>query len=433
MSDSVNIHYLSTEARRALQEALLAKTLRYVAQHSPFYKKLFADQQITFAALENADALRLIPPTTKDMLQRSNWDFLCVAKTDIAEYMATSGTLGAPVTIALTKNDLERLAYNEAQSFALMNIAAEDTVQLMLTLDRQFMAGIAYYSGSQKRQAAVVRTGPGLPELQLEVMQRLKSTVLVAVPSFLLKFIKFAKDKNIDLQRLSVKKVLAIGESIRMDNLSENTLLKRILKDWPIEIFGTYASTEMQSAFTECTAHQGGHLQPELLFVEMLDDEGKAVPEGEIGEITITTLGVEGMPLLRYRTGDLARLYTNPCSCGRSSPRLGPILGRKQQMIKYKGTSIYPPAIMEILNALPFIQEYVVEVAHDELLQDELLIHIYTEMSEVDCNEQLKPLLKAGLRVVPKIRHCSLSDIQKMQFPAASRKQIKFMDRRSAQ
>lgn len=424
------MEYAAILEQEAFQLNQLKALLAYVTQYSPFYQRLFAEHDIQADKILSLGDFAQIPTTSKEDIQQYNWDFLCVAKSEIAEYTATSGTLGSPVTIALTSGDLERLAYNEYCSFKVMGLQEQDIVQLMLTLDKQFMAGMAYYKGAQQSKAAVVRTGPGLPQMQLEVIQRLQSTVLVAVPSFLVKMIHFAQEHHIDLDSLSPRKVLAIGESVRTEDLQDNILLQRIQKDWNIELFGTYAATEMQTAFTECSAHKGGHLNPELLYVELLDEAGTPVTPGTIGEVTISTLGVEGMPLIRYRTGDLCIAYTDSCSCGRTSMRLGPVLGRKQQMIKYKGTSIYPPALFELLNGLDFIGEYVVELRLDDTGQDDLFIHLYCSSEEELALSILKPKLQSRLRVIPKINICDLETITRMQFPNGSRKQIKFFDHR---
>src|SRR5690606_32405741 len=130
-------------------------------------------------------------------------------------------------------------------------------------------------------------------------------------------------------------------------------------------------------------------------------DHDNPAQDGEYGEVTVTTLGVTGMPLLRYRTGDICALYSEPCSCGRHSRRLSPVLGRKQQMIKYKGTTLYPPAVFDILNNIPLVKEYVVEVFTGELGTDELKLHIYSEVPVDDCERHIKPALQSRLRVVP--------------------------------
>jgi phenylacetate-CoA ligase len=413
------------------QEQRLQELIAYTAGHSPFYQELFARHRIDIAAIRTLEHLPLIPPTTKEDLQRRNDDFLCTGRNKIAEYMSTSGTLGSPVTIALTQNDLDRLAYNEYSSFLCADGSAGDIYQLMLTLDRQFMAGIAYYSGIRKLGAGVIRVGPGVPALQWETIRRLQPTVLVAVPSFLLKLIQYAKDYRIDLDRSSVKAAICIGENIRHTDFSLNILGRKITDAWKIQLYSTYASTEMQTAFTECREGRGGHLQPELLIVELLDDNDRVVGPGIPGEVTITTLGVEGMPLLRYKTGDISTWSDQPCSCGRTSLRLSPLIGRKQQMIKFKGTTLYPPALFDLLNEMEEVADFVVEVYSNEVGLDEILLHLLPAAGNEDADHRIRAYLQARLRVSPHVAYVTAEQLQKMQFPEAVRKAIKFIDRRN--
>jgi len=306
--------YESLHEQESYQSAALAETVHYLAAHSPFYQRLFKEFEVDPASVKSLEDLRDLPLTSKSDMQQYNWDFLCVPKTSVQEYMATSGTMGKPVTIALTENDLQRLAYNEHQSFLCANGKPEDVYQLMLTLDRQFMAGMAYYSGIRKMGAALVRTGPGLPGLQWETIERLGTNTLVTVPSFLLKMIEWAQEHQVDLKNTPVEKAVCIGESLRNADGRLNALGTKIHAQWPLKLYGTYAATEMQTAFTDCTAGNGGHHQPDLVIVEILDDDGQPLPDGIFGEVTITTLGVEGMPLLRYRTGDVCALYNDVSS-----------------------------------------------------------------------------------------------------------------------
>ena len=414
-----------------LQERKLQELLAYAARSSPFYREWFARHHIDITSIRTIDDLSIIPPTTKEDLQRRNDDFLCVGRDRIAEYTTTSGTLGSPVTIALTHNDLDRLADNEYHSFLCADGSAGDIYQLMLTLDRQFMAGIAYYSGIRKLGAGVIRLGPGVPALQWQTISRLKPTVLVAVPSFMLKLISYARENHIDLNRSSVKKAICIGENIRHPDFSLNILGKKIAEAWDIRLYSTYASTEMQTAFTECGEGKGGHLQPELLIVELLDDNDRKVGPGIPGEVTITTLGIEGMPLIRYKTGDICTYSDQPCACGRTSLRLSPIIGRKQQMIKFKGTTLYPPALFELLNEMEEVLDFVVEVYSNEVGLDEILLHLVPATRSEECDHRIRAYLQARLRVSPHIVYTDATDMQKMQFPEAGRKAIKFLDRRS--
>jgi phenylacetate-CoA ligase len=413
-----------------IQQQKLQQLLVYINEHSPFYRELFAKHQIDIHLVKTLADLSSLPLTTKEDLQQHNNDFLCVDPKQIIEYTSTSGTLGNPVTIALTENDLQRLTQNEYNSFICADGSADDSYQLMLTLDRQFMAGMAYYMGLRKLGSGIIRLGPGVPSLQLETILRLKPTAIVAVPSFILKLIKYAKENGIDLNDSSVKKAICIGENIRNTDFSYNILGKKITEAWDIQLYSTYASTEMQTAFTECHEGRGGHLQEELLIVELLDEYNQQVLPNTPGEVTITTLGIEGMPLLRYKTGDICMYYDEPCACGRTSIRLSSIIGRKKQMIKYKGTTLYPPALFDLLNEMEEVLDYVVDVYSNDIGMDEVLIHILPMDDSKACDNRIRAYLQARLRVSPHVNYCTPEQIQKMQVQEASRKVIKFIDRR---
>ena len=384
------------ESSKILEQ--VGKTIRYAVNHAPFYQRHFSKNALGPLSWE---AFKALPFTTKEDLSQNNRDFLCVASHQVAEYVTTSGTSGKPVTIYLTKKDLVRLAKNEKESFELTGAKAGDLFQLMTTIDKQFKAGLAYYLGVQELNAGMIRIGPGVPALQWNSILENKPTILIAVPSFLVNLIDYAKQNGIDINQTSVRAAICIGEPIREDDLSENVLAKRIHADWNIELFSTYASTEMGAAFTECTAHQGGHLNQDLIYLEVLDEEGKEVPHGEKGEIVITTLGTEGTPLIRYKTGDVARIYREACRCGRISPRIGPILGRKNQMIKFKGTTIFPPSIYEIFDSRSEVACYKIEVAKDYLGHDTITILLENRIEHHPVMNQIIEDCKAKLRVVP--------------------------------
>jgi phenylacetate-CoA ligase len=413
-----------------MQEEKLQQLVAYLNTYSPFYKELFAVHNIDVAAVKTLNDLKKIPLTSKEHLQQRNNDFLCVDKNKIIEYSSTSGTLGSPVTIALTENDLDRLAYNEYASFTCAGGTPDDIYQLMLTLDRQFMAGMAYYSGIRKIGAGIIRLGPGVPSLQWDTILRLQPTAIVAVPSFIVKLIQFAQEHNIDINKTPVKKAICIGENIRNTDFSLNILGKKITDAWDIKLYSTYASTEMQTAFTECSECRGGHMQPELIILEMLDENDMPVAAGQPGEVTITTLGVEGMPLLRYKTGDICMYYDEPCACGRTSTRLSPVVGRKKQMIKYKGTTLYPPALFDMLNEMEDVLDFVAEVYSNEMGTDEVLLHILPAHLSDECDRKIRANLQARLRVSPHVKYITKEEIQKIQMPEAGRKIIKFIDRR---
>ena len=425
------LHYRSAEEIRSFQEARLHEAIDYAYTNSAFYRELFDSCKIRPADIRTIEDLRRLPVTTKQDLQLRNKDFLCVDSSQIVDYVTTSGTLGEPVVFALTENDLDRLGYNELSSFTMAGCSRNDIMQLMTTIDRRFMAGLAYWLGARALGMGVIRVGNGIPELQWNTINSIHPTVCMCVPSFLMKLIAFAEENGIDYRSCSLRKALCIGEALRQPDGNLTTLGSRIHEKWPeLELYSTYASTEMQASFTECSCHCGNHVPADLIIVEFLDDEGNPVAEGESGEVTITTLGVEGMPLVRFRTGDICIHYDSPCACGRNSTRLSSVIGRKGQMIKFKGTTLYPPALFDILDNIPEVKSYVVEVYTNSLGTDQVQIKLASDNHSESFVKQIKDIFRSKVRVAPDVVFEAPEIIAKMQMPPMSRKVVKFFDLR---
>jgi phenylacetate-CoA ligase len=412
------------------QEKKLQVLLEYLHAKSPYYSRMFQKERIDIGKIKLLADLQHLPVTTKENLQTCNDDFFCVDKSKIVDYMTTSGTLSDPTVFAVTDHDLERLAYNEAISFTCAGGKSAEIYQLMTTIDKRFMAGLAYFLGIRKMGASIVRVGNGIPELQWDTIQRIKPDAIICVPSFIPKIIQYAVEHNIDYRNTSVKKAVCIGENIRQDGFALNLLGQKIKDHWDIELYSTYASTEMNTTFCECEAGQGGHHHPELIICELLDENNHPVQRGEAGELTISTLGVEGMPLLRFKTGDICRFHYEPCSCGRATMRISPIFGRKNQMIKLKGTTLYPASIFEVLDNIDYVENYLVEVHSNEVGMDEVTVIIGSCIQGEEVIKKLKDHFRAKLRVAPKVKFGNIDEIRKIQFPEMKRKPVKFIDKR---
>lgn len=424
------IEQASTAEIEKLQVDKLRETLLYVQQHSAFYKQTFATAGFDPDQLASLKDLQQLPTVDKDLLQQRFDDFVCVPRQKVIEYAATSGTMGEPVTFPLTENDLQRLTYNEAISLVGAGVKSDDVVQLMTTIDRRFMAGLAYFMGLRELGCGIIRVGSGVPQMQLDTILKLKPTVLFAVPSFILRLVELALQQGIDLNQTSVRLIVCIGEAVRTEDFSLNTLGTKITTAWNVQLASTYASTEMATAFTECCCGQGGHHHPELIVCEFLDDNDQSVREGEIGELVITTLGVEGLPLVRFRTGDLVQFHGGLCACGRNTLRLGPIVGRKKQMIKYKGTTLYPPAIFDVLDHLPEVKSYLVELHQNEIGTDEILIKAHCLSVDAGVEHAIKDHMRSKLRVLPRVEFKSAEEMRVLKFPEQLRKELKFLDLR---
>ena len=406
-------------------EEMLKKQLSYAFANSQFYKKRFADCNVDIEGIQSYEEFRKIPITTKEDLQHYNQEFISVRKDEIIDYVTTSGTLGNPVSFALNDADLDRLAENERQSFEMVGVRKSSVVQLTTTLDRRFMAGMAYFLGLRKFGAGIVRTGSGLPGLQWESIQRFQPDFLVAVPSFLLKMIDFANQNGIDYKNSSIKTAVCIGEPLRNPDFSLNSLGQKIKDLWDIELFSTYASTEMGTAFTECEFHKGNHSLPDLIFSEVLDENENPVEPGKIGELVVTPLQTQTMPLVRFATGDMVKFYGQNCDCGRKSKRISTPVGRKKQMIKLKGTTLYPQQIINLLTAFQSLKIFVIEASLNENQTDEILIRIPNDFAETS---KLQEHLQAGLNVKVSLKKTSVEKIEQLKFPRESRKPKLFHD-----
>ena len=400
-------------------EKFWPETFRYAKKNSLFYRELFRK-------IKGAPRLEDLPTVDKTILSARNLDFLCVPRERIAEIVTTSGTTGKPLLWMLTESDVKRLALNEKMSFECAGITPRDIVLVAVALDRCFIAGLAYWQGLSELGCTVVRVGASSSMLVLEMIERIQPTAIVAVPSFLRVIADKARETKFNLKNCSVKKIVCIGEPIRDATFALNASGRTIKSAWGAKIYSTYGVTELANSLCECAAGTGGHLHDKQLHIEILDDAGNILSDGEVGEIVATTFGVEAMPLIRYRTGDCAAMFSKPCSCGRKTPRIGPILGRKNQKLKFKGTSVFPSMLQTVLEEAEGVESFVIVARAESSLSDsvEILVHGSAPASV------LREAFQARAKISPQIRHVSLAEIETLQMPPQARKRRTFVDLR---
>ena len=408
---------------------LLQQHLSYLHQASPYYRELFSRSGFTPEDCRTLSDLQKLPFTGKSDLAEHNPEFLAVAEELVVDICQTSGTTGEPVTIWQTEKDLQRLARNEQLAFTAAGIVRGDKVLIGAALDRSFMAGLAYFLGLREIGATAIRAGSGQLALVGELVRQQRPNVLVGVPSLLLALVRRFQQSGVDPSKLGIEKLICIGEPIRDPDLSLAPLGQALHESWGAQVLGTYASTEMATAFADCTAGCGGHLLPELILVEIVDEDGLPVPAGTPGEVVVTPFGIEGTPLLRYRTGDVASLHTEPCACGLKTPRLGPILGRRAQMLKCRGTTLFPAAISSALHGIETIQGHYLEVEREFDLSDRLRVVVGSNDTSLTSG-QVAELIAAKTRVKPEVVIVSPEEILKKTILPERRKPVTFFDYR---
>ena len=419
LKDDFSLH--SVAEIRLMQDRLLAEHIHYCRSHSPFYRRKFAafpDRDYNF------DLLQELPVTSKSDIAEYNEDFFAVPMREIADICFTSGTTGKPCRIVYTQGDLDRLAYNDACGYLAAGMTPDDKVLLTCTIDRCFIAGLAYYQGVVKLGGAAIRNGLNTLSSHAEIIADLRPEAVVGVPSFLAKLGGYLRENRIDGS--CIRNLVCIGEPIRTRTMELTPLGGKLNEFWPNAVHSTYASSEIVTSFTECSAFCGGHPPADLAVVEILDEAGNRVPDGEVGEVTVTPLQVAGMPLVRFRTGDISFIIPEPCGCGRGTLRLGPILGRKAQMLKVRGTTLFPNAFFHVLDGIPEVLEYYMEVA-GSALSDE--VTLYVAAGEGITPEQIQERLYSRVRIhVPVI--AVTPEAARGKVFGVSRKPVRFFDLR---
>ena len=430
MQTNPAIESQSIETIEQFNNQLLREHVQYCYESSPYYHRLFEKVGLKPGQIKSKDDLHLLPLTSKEHLEEYEDDFLCVPQQDIIDVCQTSGTTGKPLIMLQTASDLERLGYNEVISFRAAGVTENDRVMIACAMGRCFMAGLAYFEGVRRIGATAVRTGSGNPAFLIQPTLLYRPSVIVCVPSQALLLAEAIQESGQDSAQIGVRLLICIGEPIRKIDLEYSTLGEKLRKTWNCDVIGTYASTEIATSFTECTYGRGGHFHPELITVEIVDDNGEPVPPGQPGEIIATPLQVTGMPLLRYCTGDIGAYYTEPCPCGKNTFRLGPIIGRKQQKMKIRGTMVYPGAIFSVLQDIPEVKNYYLEVYGEHELSE--TVQVVVGVEDVNCIsvESIQDKIRAYIRVKPQVVIKSAADVTARTNQEGKRKATTFFDYR---
>ena len=417
-----NLAFASPEIIKREQERLLNEQVRYCRAKSPFYREKLAALPDRDLRLED---LPLLPLTSKHDVHTQNHAFIAAAPQDIADVVFTSGTTGRPCKIVYTLSDLQRIAYSDATGFRSTGMTDLDTALITCTLDRCFIAGLAYTMGTIRLGAATIRNGLNTLDSHADIIRHNDVTAIVGVPSFLVKLGDFLQSSHVDLDK--IKHILCIGESLRDKDMARTPLAQKLEQHWPGRVYSTYASSEVVTSFTECSQRYGGHPAPDLGILEIIDANGNPLPPGEIGEVVITPLKLEGMPLLRFRTGDISFMMTEPCPCGRNTVRLGPILTRKAQMLKVKGTTLYPANFFNVLDQIDGVDNYYLEVTGDSL-SDTIDLYIsfnYGDLESLGVAEKLRSATRVNVRL-----HTVSCEAAHKKVFGTTRKPLRFFDLR---
>ena len=341
-----------------------------IASDSFYGKKLEAAGITEVKTAE--DFLKLPFSEKNDLREAYPLGLMAVPEDQIVRIHSSSGTTGTPVIIPYTKKDVEDWATMFSRCYEVAGITNGDRIQITPGYGL-WTAGIGFQAGCEKLGAMAVPMGPGNTEKQLQMMQDLKTTVLCSTSSYALLLTE-------EIEKRGLKDKIHLKKGVIGSERWSAKMRERIHEGLGIELYDIYGLTEIYGPGIgiNCEHNCGMHIWDDFLYLEIIDPQtGQPVPDGETGEIVITTLVKEGAPLIRYRTHDLSRIIPGKCACGRSYPRIDVIAGRTDDMMKIKGVNVFPKQIEEVLATFPEISsEYQIRISH---LDGKDTMRIYVE------------------------------------------------------
>jgi len=341
--------YSSYEELAEIQLKGLQWTVSHAYNGSEFYRKKLKSAGVVPDRIKTLDDLKRLPFTTsKDLAEGYPFPLLCVPMTQVVRLHASSGTTGKRKVLCYTQKDIVDWAHFFARCYEMADLTAEDRVQICVGYG-VWTAGVGFQLGCEKFGALAVPAGPGNLEMQMEFLMDFQSTVMCCTASMGLLLAE-------EVERRGVRNRIKLKKMIYGSERSSDAMRRRIRTLLNLsDMYDIPGMTELYGPGTglECSAHDGMHYWADYYILEIVDPETlEPVPEGEVGEMVVTTLRKEAVPLIRYRTRDLTALKPGPCACGRLIPRHDRILGRSDDMFIVRAVNIYPGQIDSVLSGL---------------------------------------------------------------------------------
>lgn len=404
-----------TMSRKQIEEIQLERlryTVNYCYTNVPFYKKKLDDAGVSPDQIRTLDDIRRIPPTTKADL-RDNYPFglFAVPMKDIVRIHASSGTTGKPTVVGYTKHDLDMWSDCMARLCAAAGATADDIVQISFGYG-MFTGALGLHYGLEKLGCAVVPNSSGNTEKALMYMRDFKTTALVATPSYALYMAETAKSLDYPMSDYHLRLGLFGSEGCTPE------MRTQIENGWGLFATDNYGMSELMGPGVsgECTERCGLHINEDYFLAEIVDPNTlEVLGEGETGEVLITTLTKEGIPLLRYRTRDISRIVYEPCKCGRTFARMDKIKGRSDDMLKIRGVNVFPSQIESVLVGMDKVSPHYQLIVRREGFADTLEIQV--ELSDTSLLEsfgkiqELQNKIKHNIHTVLGIQ-CKVSIVE---------------------
>lgn len=395
------------------QLELVDAQIKRIIDSGNYYSEVYKQAGIT--GVSTPEDFKKIPFTDKaDLRNAYPLGIQAVPDEKVVRIHSSSGTTGKPVIIPYTAKDVEDWATMFARCYEIAGITSRDRIQITPGYGL-WTAGIGFQAGCEKLGAMAIPMGPGNTEKQLQMMIDLESTVICATSSYALLLAEEINKRGLK-DKIKLKKGIIGSE--RWSEAKRNYIAKEL----GIELYDIYGLTEIYGPGIgiNCPDQTGMHIFDDFLYTEIIDPQTlEVLPDGEEGEIVITTLVKEGAPLIRFRTHDLSRILPGQCSCGRSYPRLDTIRGRSDDMFKIHGVNMFPSQVEEILGSVDGVSsEYKIDIAHDNNSNKDIIMITAEADGRVDfmmAADKIRSLVKSRFNVTPKVAVVSLNTLPRSE------------------
>jgi phenylacetate-CoA ligase len=386
---------LPREAIEALQLKRLQHTLERVCATVPFYKKRFGEAGISPADVRTLDDLRRLPFTLKqDMRDNYPYGLFAVPLDQIVRIHASSGTTGKPTVVGYTKRDIDNWAELMARSFAAAGTTRGDVIHNAYGYGL-FTGGLGAHYGAERLGASVIPMSGGNTQKQMMIMQDFGSSVITCTPSYSLYLAEALKESGVDLHKLKLRVGILGAEPWSEEIRAE---IERNLGIKAIDIYGLSEIMGPGVAIECIEAQHGLHIWEDHFIPEIIDpDTEEVLPDGEHGELVITTITKEGIPLIRYRTRDITRIISEPCICGRTHRRLERMSGRSDDMLIIRGVNVFPSQIESVLFSIDGIEPHYQLIVDREGTLDTLEVQV--EVNEKTFSDEIRKLQELSQKI----------------------------------
>lgn len=422
---------LTRAEMEALQLSRLQETVARVYEKVPYYRQKMQEKGVSPSDIKTLADLQKLPFTTKqDMRDTYPFGLFAVPQDELVRIHASSGTTGKPTVVGYTRGDLETWTDCVSRIACMGGATSKDVAQICFGYG-MFTGALGLHYGLEKIGAAIVPSSTGNSEKQIMYMQDFKTSLLVATPSYALRLAEVAREMGIDPKTDLYIKTALVGSELLTDAMREEM---HTVWGNDVKITSNYGMSELMGPGVsgECLEHCGMHINEDYFIPEIIDSNtGEVLPVGEKGELVITCIKKEGLPLIRYRTKDVTRLLYEPCACGRTTCRMENLSGRSDDMLKIRGVNVFPGQIEEVILSVEELGPHYEIIVEREGYTDKLTVRVelnketdsFAELQRIETMTRNK--LKVVLGLDAKIRLESPNTLQRFEGKAKRIKDLR--------